>query len=117
MSNNTKKSPIEFYDEELSRLIRQVQEKLEEAEVSNVDRLLGSANMFLQQIEHEVNKKKKQAKASSGRRRRLIPLFQRQAQQQSQEEGDEDEWIQIIEFRKTTLQHLMSERDKLNVYG
>ena len=125
-TSNTKQPPpsaIEFYDEELSRTIRFIQEAIDEAELSKVDKYLRSANMFLQQIEYEVNKelKKTQGSARRQRRRRLLPIpffFRRNQQEQDKENipQQEQQWLDIVEFRKSTLQHLMSERDRVFIY-
>ena len=126
-TTKTKRQPtpsaIEFYDEELSRTIRLIQEAIDEAELSKVDKYLRSANMFLQQIEYEVNKELKK-QGSSARRRRgrrmlILPFFQRRQEQQDKENKipqQEQQWLDIVEFRKSTLQHLMSERDRVFIY-
>jgi len=101
----TKKSPLEFYDEELSRTIRQIQEMLMEVEwpsvdktepsqedqLATIDKLLTTCGIFVQQIELDV--------------RRM-------------ERGDPDkkQWQEIVKFRKATLGHLAKERSNVQIF-
>ncbi|CAB9505594.1 expressed unknown protein [Seminavis robusta] len=97
------KSPLEFYDEELSRTIRQIQEGLLELEwpspdaktsqedhLEKVDKLLTTADMFLQQIATEAR-----------------------AMQQGQEKT---QWLEIVKFRRGTLNHLKKDRANVNIF-
>lgn len=89
----TKKSPLEFYDEELSRTIRQVQQALLNVEqgggttTADLDKLLNSSSVFLRQIEVAVQD---------------LPRQERK------------EWKEILEFRRETLGVLATERAKVN---
>ena len=87
----TKKSPLEFYDEELSRTIRQAQQALLNVEqggtTADLDKLLNSSSVFLRQIEVAVQD---------------LPRQERK------------EWKEILEFRRETLGVLATERAKVN---
>jgi len=116
----TKKSPIEFYDEELSRTIRQIQQGLLELEWpsfpssskdttatatafetaatrkpedirASVDKLLTCAGVFIQQIELVVQ----------GMPRRSLEKAQ---------------WTEILDFRKSTLAVLAEERASVKMF-
>lgn len=98
-----KKSPLEFYDEELSRTIRHIQEGLQEYEwpsdgktsqaeqLVKVDKLLTCAGIFVQQIESEVRGMPKKS-------------------------DEKTQWKEIVQFRKDTLSHLAEERAKVKEF-
>ena len=109
----TKKSPLEFYDEELSRTIRQIQQGLQDLEwpsaasaaseestvatttspediLTTVDKLLTCSGVFLQQMEVTI---------------RGLP---------SKEE--KKQWKEILQFRKNTLSVLAADRANVKVF-
>lgn len=109
----TKKSPLEFYDEELSRTIRQIQQGLQDLEwpsaasaaseestvatttspedtLTTVDKLLTCSGVFLQQMEVTI---------------RGLP---------SKEE--KKQWKEILQFRKNTLSVLAADRVNVKLF-
>lgn len=117
----TKKSPLEFYDEELSRTIRQIQQGLLDVEwpsaptttthvdnnkdsgetatmatsqedtLDTVDKLLTCSGVFVQQMELVVQG---------------MPRRQPETKQ----------WKEIVEFRKATLSVLVAERANVKLF-
>ena len=81
MSSN--RSPIEFYDEELSRMIREIQMlQMEDASSPKLDKLFVSCGAYIQQMTHEARG------------------------MQRQEKG---QWLEIIKFRTNTYRHLQNQ--------
>ena len=79
-NNTTTTKQIEFYDEELSRTIRQIQEMLaNDASNPRLDQLFTTAAAYLQQMQ-------------------LLTL--------QIKSKDNKQWKEIIDIRKTTFQHL-----------
>ena len=95
-----KTSPLEFYDEELSRTIRQVQLALIAVEsdnsnssssLANVDKLLNASRVFLHQMQMAVKE---------------LPNNNR--------DSSKAQWTEILSFRQDTLAILTMERAKAN---
>ena len=89
---------MEFYDEELSRTIRQIQQALMNVETASattttttsaqdLDKLLNSSSVFLRQIEFAVAD---------------LPR------------NEQKQWTEIVQFRRDTLAVLATERAKVN---
>lgn len=72
------KSPIEFYDEELSRTFRQIQ--LAQLEGENPEKLFISCSAYLGQMSHEIRK---------------MPRGQ-----------EKNQWTELLKFRNDALKQL-----------
>jgi hypothetical protein len=81
----SKSSPIEFYDEELSRTVRQIQQLLLDnadngCSRRSPDALFVSCRAYLQQMTHEAK--------------------------HMRHRDEKKQWMEIIQFRSDTLGHL-----------
>ena len=82
------KSPIEFYDEELSRMIREIQRmQVEDASSPELDRLFVSCGAYIQQMNHEAKRMQRDEKK---------------------------QWLEIIKFRTNTYRHLQNQTHTVN---
>eukprot|EP00339_Tiarina_fusa_P007056 CAMPEP_0117022008 /NCGR_PEP_ID=MMETSP0472-20121206/16587_1 /TAXON_ID=693140 ORGANISM="Tiarina fusus, Strain LIS" /NCGR_SAMPLE_ID=MMETSP0472 /ASSEMBLY_ACC=CAM_ASM_000603 /LENGTH=88 /DNA_ID=CAMNT_0004727745 /DNA_START=58 /DNA_END=324 /DNA_ORIENTATION=- len=80
----TKRNPMEFYDEELSRTFRQIQEMLDkDASNPRLDNLFVTCRMYIQQMKAGCHKMKDRSE-------------------------QKEQWQEIIKFRSDTFRVLQS---------
>ena len=105
------KSPFEFYDEELSRTIRLIQQTLVNVEqgattLSELDKLFNSATVFVRQMQMQVD-------ALSP-----PPPTRQKTKKKPKNDADDEttrqQWMEILQFRRDTLAILATERAKIH---